>query len=340
MRATLHLVTADDCLVLRPLMQPVLDAELARHRELGPPLVGLDLDPILSSARRAPSRAAASPGRSCAPPWPNGSPTRTPRALSYACRNLLPLVQVPPRGVWGRTARSRSTTAESWLGRPLVEQPFDRRGGAALLRRVRPGHRGGRGVVVAPGRYAAGGRATPPSPPGLPGRGRAASSSTSRTVPVPIPTPPARRGSSPSTTTSAVPCRPQPHRRRRGAARSSPRRRAGPRHGALDGMLLGPWHLGGTGRGDGDASRRPRRPTDEAVGLGPSGRGSSLAGLLAPRGHGRGPLPAIPDMRPPPTPGDRSASRSATGLRPACRRPSIVQTTGNCRIGAAQERAF
>ncbi|MET0825678.1 MAG: crosslink repair DNA glycosylase YcaQ family protein, partial [Acidimicrobiales bacterium] len=44
MRATLHLVTADDCLVLRPLMQPVLDAELARHREFGPPLVGLDLD--------------------------------------------------------------------------------------------------------------------------------------------------------------------------------------------------------------------------------------------------------------------------------------------------------
>ena len=32
MRSTLHLVTADDCLALRPLMQPVLDAELARHR--------------------------------------------------------------------------------------------------------------------------------------------------------------------------------------------------------------------------------------------------------------------------------------------------------------------
>ena len=38
MRATLHLVTADDCLVLRPLMQPVLDRELARHPEFGPDL--------------------------------------------------------------------------------------------------------------------------------------------------------------------------------------------------------------------------------------------------------------------------------------------------------------
>src|SRR5262245_38240412 len=31
MRGTIHLVTADDCLSLRPLMQPVLDAEIARH---------------------------------------------------------------------------------------------------------------------------------------------------------------------------------------------------------------------------------------------------------------------------------------------------------------------
>ena len=31
MRGTIHLVTADDCLLLRPLMQPVLDAQLRRH---------------------------------------------------------------------------------------------------------------------------------------------------------------------------------------------------------------------------------------------------------------------------------------------------------------------
>ena len=36
MRATIHLVAADDCLLLRPLMQPVLDAELARHPEFAP----------------------------------------------------------------------------------------------------------------------------------------------------------------------------------------------------------------------------------------------------------------------------------------------------------------
>ncbi len=36
MRATIHLVAADDCLLLRPLMQPVLDAELARHPAFRP----------------------------------------------------------------------------------------------------------------------------------------------------------------------------------------------------------------------------------------------------------------------------------------------------------------
>ncbi len=40
MRGTIHLVSADDCLLLRPLMQPVLDAELARHPEYGPALGG------------------------------------------------------------------------------------------------------------------------------------------------------------------------------------------------------------------------------------------------------------------------------------------------------------
>ena len=38
---------ADDCLVLRPLAQPVLDAELARHSEHAASLRGVDLTPML-----------------------------------------------------------------------------------------------------------------------------------------------------------------------------------------------------------------------------------------------------------------------------------------------------
>ena len=52
MRATIHLVSAADCLVLRPLTQPVLHAELARHPQFGPVLRGVDLAPVLEAARR------------------------------------------------------------------------------------------------------------------------------------------------------------------------------------------------------------------------------------------------------------------------------------------------
>ncbi len=41
-------------------------------------------------------------------------------ALTHACQIRLGFVQVPPRGLWGRSAQVRSTTPESWLGRPFA----------------------------------------------------------------------------------------------------------------------------------------------------------------------------------------------------------------------------
>ncbi len=39
--------------------------------------------------------------------------------LAYACRNHLPLVQVPPRGVWRQRGTVRLAHLETWVGRPL-----------------------------------------------------------------------------------------------------------------------------------------------------------------------------------------------------------------------------
>jgi hypothetical protein len=119
MRATIHLVTADDCLLLRPLVQPVLSAELARHREFAPRLRGVDLEPVLAFAR---SLFADRPrtGGELRAAFAERFPEHDAAALAYACRCLLALVQVPPRGLWGRTAQVSSTTAEAWLGRPLA----------------------------------------------------------------------------------------------------------------------------------------------------------------------------------------------------------------------------
>lgn len=46
--------------------------------------------------------------------WPDADP----QSLGVAARCLLPLVQVTPRGVWGRSGQVALTTAEHWLGAP------------------------------------------------------------------------------------------------------------------------------------------------------------------------------------------------------------------------------
>lgn len=125
MRATLHLLTANDCMVLRALCQPVLDAELARHREFAPALRGVDLDEVMAFARPLLGERPHSGGELRAA-MAERFPGEDAAALAYACRCLLPLVQVPPRGVWGKSAQVVYTTAESWLARPAWPERRDR----------------------------------------------------------------------------------------------------------------------------------------------------------------------------------------------------------------------
>lgn len=123
MRGTIHLVTADDALALPRLVQPVLDAELRRHRDHAPVLERVDLGKVLTVARRD------SPPASHRAPAPSRAgravPEYDPAALAFACRNHLALVQVPPRGIWGRTGPVTLATAESWLGRPMADPSID-----------------------------------------------------------------------------------------------------------------------------------------------------------------------------------------------------------------------
>ena len=121
MRATIHLVTADDCLTLRPLVQPVLDRQLKGSGH-GHHLSGLDIEEIVAAGRahieKQPLTGVAL-GELLRERWPD----RYPRSLAFALRNRIPLVHVPPRGVWGRSGQPTMTTAESWLGRPLDPAP-------------------------------------------------------------------------------------------------------------------------------------------------------------------------------------------------------------------------
>src|SRR5271166_6776854 len=115
MRGTIHLVSARDALTLRPLIQPVLDRALAGT--FGRQLTGADLPAIAAAGRALAAeqpRTFAELGALLAQTWPD----HPPAALAQAVRALVPLVQVPPRAVWGQAGQSLHTSAEHWLGQP------------------------------------------------------------------------------------------------------------------------------------------------------------------------------------------------------------------------------
>jgi hypothetical protein len=120
MRGTIHLVSARDCLALRPLVQPVLDRAL--NGSFGKQLAGADVRAVAAAGRELVEDRPltfAELGSLLAGAWPD----HPPAALAQAVRALVPLVQVPPRAVWGRAGQARHTSAEAWLGRPLDAGP-------------------------------------------------------------------------------------------------------------------------------------------------------------------------------------------------------------------------
>jgi hypothetical protein len=119
-RGTIHLVTADDCLTLRPLLQPVLDRAL--RTSYGKRLTGLDLD-LLTREGRALVEAQPRTFQQLGALLGESRPGQDQAAMAQALRCRLPLVQVPPRGIWDRGGPAAHTTAEHWLGRSLDPAP-------------------------------------------------------------------------------------------------------------------------------------------------------------------------------------------------------------------------
>jgi len=115
MRGTIHLVSARDCLPLRRLVQPVI--ERGMRGAFGRQLAGVDTRALAAAGR---SLVESEPmtfsqlGQALAARWPD----HPPAALAQAVRAFVPLVQVPPRAVWGQAGQSLHTSAERWLGEP------------------------------------------------------------------------------------------------------------------------------------------------------------------------------------------------------------------------------
>lgn len=118
LRTTIHLLTADDWLALRPVLQVVSDRGFATGSPFGRQLAGLDIDEVLDAGLEAlaerpltASQLRAILGKR----WPDRDAT----SLAYAVRYLVPLVQTTPRAVWGKRGQPVLATAGLWLGREV-----------------------------------------------------------------------------------------------------------------------------------------------------------------------------------------------------------------------------
>ena len=117
MRATLHLSTTPDFLFLRSHLQETLAAVLG-STAFAKDTAGLDRAVLLAQGRslleeRPMTRADLA--RELEEKWPEVPGSSMAQVVTY----LLPVIQVPPRGLWGRSGAATWTTIESWVGREL-----------------------------------------------------------------------------------------------------------------------------------------------------------------------------------------------------------------------------
>jgi hypothetical protein len=114
MRVTLHLVTARDYLALRPVLERMIEQRF-RGTHFARGLEGVDWDELLAVGRsllEAQPRTRSELRPLLLERWPDLRPDDLVYAISY----LLPLVQVPPRGLWGRSGQATLTTTGAWIG--------------------------------------------------------------------------------------------------------------------------------------------------------------------------------------------------------------------------------
>ncbi|HET6152171.1 MAG TPA: winged helix DNA-binding domain-containing protein [Marmoricola sp.] len=119
LRGTVHVLKADDALRLRGWVQPALDRVSATNPAARPAnhLSATDLDVVVRPLLADGPRTHTEIGEALAAAYP-GVPGD---ALRQVARERLPLVQVPPRGLWKRSGGVVYAYADSYLGQPFAD---------------------------------------------------------------------------------------------------------------------------------------------------------------------------------------------------------------------------
>jgi hypothetical protein len=121
MRSTIHLVSARDAPLLRALGQ----GEITRATDGNWALPeDVDRGAVAAAGRAlvdAQPRTFAQLAELLGPRFPQADP----KALAQQVRACVPLVQVPPRGLWGRSGPAAHTSLERWLGPGATPPPHE-----------------------------------------------------------------------------------------------------------------------------------------------------------------------------------------------------------------------
>lgn len=118
MRGTVHVLTAADALQLRGWVQPALDRQSATNQTSRPAnhVTTAELDAVVGPLLADGPLPLKQIGEALGEAFPGVEVA----ALKHVTRERLPLLQVPPRGLWKRSGGVVYQYADRWLGSPFT----------------------------------------------------------------------------------------------------------------------------------------------------------------------------------------------------------------------------
>lgn len=124
LRTTIHLLSANDALAVRPVLQPMVERQFG-YSPFARAIADVPVPEVLEEGRRLLAdgpMTISELGKRLGERWP----AVEPGPLAYAVRYMVPLVQVPPRGLWGLSGQPRVALMEEWLRKvPYVPITID-----------------------------------------------------------------------------------------------------------------------------------------------------------------------------------------------------------------------
>ena len=119
MRGTIHVLVPEDALALRPWVQVALDQQSSSN-QMSRPAKSVSADDLVAETRRILAEGPL-PVKELGERLAETYPDVPAGALVHKARERVPMLQVPPRGLWKRSGGVVYQTMENYLGQPATE---------------------------------------------------------------------------------------------------------------------------------------------------------------------------------------------------------------------------